>query len=52
MDENYAYLTCQCGAKFQVLKTVTQSNDDGEAIDVTDWDEEATAKAFNEHVCS
>ncbi len=48
MNESIAHLTCKCGQKFQVLKTVV--NEDGE--ESTDWDEEATAKAFSEHVCS
>lgn len=52
MNENYAYLTCKCGAKFQVLKTTTEKDEEENEIVTTDWDEAETVKAFNEHVCS
>lgn len=52
MDENYAFLTCKCGAKIQVLKTTTETDEEGNETVTTDWDEEATVKAFNEHQCS
>lgn len=52
MDENYAYLTCKCGAKIQVLKRTTVTDEEENEIEVIDWDEVATAKAFSEHVCS
>lgn len=48
MVETIAHLTCKCGQKFQVLKTVVR--EDGE--ESLDLDEEATAKEFSEHVCS
>lgn len=51
MNENYAYLTCKCGAKIQVLKTTTQTDEEGKETVTTYWDEEATAKAFKEHKC-
>lgn len=51
MNENYAYLTCKCGVKIQVLKTTTQTDEEGNETVTTDWDEEATAKAFKEHKC-
>ncbi|MGB9866708.1 MAG: hypothetical protein ACPLPR_02215 [Bacillota bacterium] len=39
VNEQIAHITCKCGAKFQVL------NADG-----ADWDEQATAEAYREHL--
>lgn len=52
MDESYAYLTCKCGAKIQVLKNWVEVDEEGNETHCTDWDEQATAKMFSEHVCS
>lgn len=52
MIKTIAHLTCKCGQKFQVLKTAIQTNEDGSETQIQDLDEEATVKAFSEHVCS
>ena len=38
-NESIAYITCQCGERFQVV------NEDG-----TDWDAIATADLYNDHL--
>lgn len=42
INELFAYITCQCGTKVQVLKY----DDAGDPID---WDQEATQALFDEH---
>ena len=51
MNENYAYLTCKCGAKIQVLKRITVTDEEENEIEIIDWDEIETAKAFSAHKC-
>ena len=51
MNENYAYLTCKCGVKIQVLKSEIIIDENENEIEIIDWDEDETAKAFSAHKC-
>ena len=48
-DERFARITCSCGAIIQVLKEV-EEDQDGELVTYLDWDEEATAAIYQEHL--
>ena len=51
MNESYAYLTCKCGAKFQILKIEIIIDENENEIEIIDLDELETAKAFSNHKC-
>jgi len=44
-----AYIKCPCGAFFQEVKVIV-NEETGEIT--SDWDEDATAEKYNEHVAA
>lgn len=49
MIDTIAFIECKCCATFQEIKT--RFDEDLEE-DVIEWDEESTAKAYQEHKCN